>query len=96
MRTIVKTARRSKSKIVVPTDFFPGSTFAMTYALALAKTNKTMVVAVHAVDPFEYNFGPEGLALLKEARGMGPGTRKDVSMVEGEQVPQLRNKRDRR
>ena len=45
MRTIVRTARRLKRKIAVPTDFFQRPTFAMAYALALAKGGKSMVVA---------------------------------------------------
>ncbi len=66
MKTIVKTARRPKRTIAVPTDFSPRSTFATAYALALAKTDKSMVVAVHAVDPFEYSFGPSDLRSLKK------------------------------
>lgn len=38
----------------------------MAYALALAKTDKSSVVAVYAVDPFEYSFGPEDLRYLKK------------------------------
>lgn len=66
MKTVMKTARRSKRKIAVPTDFFPSSTSAMAYALALAKTDKSKVVAVYAVDPFEYSFGPSDLRYLKK------------------------------
>ena len=66
MRTIVKTTRKQKRKIAVPTDFFPRSTFAMTYALALAKTDKSRVVAVHAVDRFDYSFGPDDVRSLKK------------------------------
>ena len=66
MKTVMKTARRPKRKIAVPTDFFPSSTSAMAYALALAKTDKSRVVAVYAVDPFEYGFGPSDLRYLKK------------------------------
>jgi nucleotide-binding universal stress UspA family protein len=62
----MKTARRPKRKIAVPTDFFPSSTSAMAHALALAKTDKSRVVAVYAVDPFEYSFGPSDLRYLKK------------------------------
>jgi nucleotide-binding universal stress UspA family protein len=66
MKTVVKAARRPKRKIAVPTDFFPSSTSAMAYALALAKSAKSRVVAVYAVDPFEYGFGPSDLRYLKK------------------------------
>jgi nucleotide-binding universal stress UspA family protein len=66
MKTVMKTARRPKRKIAVPTDFFPSSASAMAYALALAKTDKSRVVAVYAVDPFEYSFGPSDLRYLKK------------------------------
>jgi nucleotide-binding universal stress UspA family protein len=38
----------------------------MAHALALAKTDKSRVVAVYAVDPFEYTFGPSDLRYLKK------------------------------
>lgn len=60
------TTDRTLQKIAVPTDFSPGSTSAMTYALALAKAHGGKVTAVYAVDPFEYNFGPKGLRYLKK------------------------------
>ena len=60
----MKTARKPKCKIAVPTDFFP-PTFAMAYTLALGKAGKSMVVAVQAVDPFEYSFGPDDVRSLK-------------------------------
>ncbi len=66
----------------MPTDFSPRSTFATVYALALAKTDKSMVMAVHAVDPFEYSFGPSDLRSLKKQEVWARGTRRDVSMVE--------------
>jgi len=44
-------------EIVVPTDFSPRSTRAMTYALALA-SRRERVTAVHAIDPLPYRFGP--------------------------------------
>jgi nucleotide-binding universal stress UspA family protein len=52
-------------KIAVPTDFSPGSTSAMAYALALGKADGSKVTAVYAVDPFEYRFGPKDLRYLK-------------------------------
>jgi nucleotide-binding universal stress UspA family protein len=66
MKGTLKRARKAIRTIVVPTDFFPGSTSAMAYALALAVTGKSRVVAVHAVDPFEYSFGPRDLRDLKK------------------------------
>jgi nucleotide-binding universal stress UspA family protein len=66
MKTVVKAARRPKRKIAVPTDFFPSSASAMAYALALAKSDKSRVVAVYAVDPFEYSFGPSDLRYIKK------------------------------
>ena len=69
MKGTLKRARTSLRTIAVPTDFFPGSTSAMEYALALAKTGKGRVVAVHAVDPFEYSFGPKVLRDLKKQEG---------------------------
>lgn len=66
MKTSVKRARTPLRTIAVPTDFLPGSTSAMTYALALAGTGKGRVVAVYAVDPFEYSFGPRDLRDLKK------------------------------
>lgn len=38
----------------------------MAYALALAKSDKSRVVAVYAVDPFEHSFGPRDLRYLKK------------------------------
>jgi len=61
-----KTDRTPMRKIAVPTDFSPGSTSAMAYALALAKTGNNKVVAVHGVDPFEYSFGPKDLRQMKK------------------------------
>jgi nucleotide-binding universal stress UspA family protein len=66
MKTTVKKGRTPLRTIAVPTDFFPGSTSAMAYALALAGTGKGRVVAVYAVDPFEYSFGPRDLRDLKK------------------------------
>jgi nucleotide-binding universal stress UspA family protein len=66
MKTAVKTGRKPLGKIAVPTDFLPGSTSAMAYALALAKAGRSRVTAVHAVDPFEYSFGPRDLRHLKK------------------------------
>ena len=66
MKTTLKRARTPLRIIAVPTDFLPGSTSAMAYALALAATGKGRVVAVHAVDPFEYSFGPKDLRDLKK------------------------------
>jgi nucleotide-binding universal stress UspA family protein len=68
MKTAVKSRRELPRKIAVPTDFSPGSTSAMACALALAGTDKKKVTAVHAVDPFEYNFGPKGLRYLKKKK----------------------------
>ena len=61
-----KTGRKPIRKIAVPTDFSPGSTSAVSYALALAKTSNSKVVAVHGVDPFEYSFGPRDLRYIKK------------------------------
>jgi nucleotide-binding universal stress UspA family protein len=66
MKTSVKRARTPLRTIAVPTAFLPGSTSAMAYALALAGTGKGRVVAVYAVDPFEYSFGPRDLRDLKK------------------------------
>lgn len=66
MRTQLKKSQRPLRTIAVPTDFSPGSTSAMAYALALARAGKSRVVAVHAVDPFEYSFGPRDLRDLKK------------------------------
>lgn len=66
MKTTVKKGQRPLSTIAVPTDFLPGSTSAMAYALALAKAGKSRVVAVYAVDPFEYSFGPKDVRDLKK------------------------------
>jgi nucleotide-binding universal stress UspA family protein len=66
MKPIVKTGRKPPHKIAVPTDFLPGSTSAMAYALALAKADGSRVTAVYAVDPFEYSFGPKDLRYLKK------------------------------
>ena len=49
---------KSPYKIVVPTDFSPGSSRAMRFALALTGPGIS-VTAVHAVDPFQYKFGPQ-------------------------------------
>jgi len=66
MTIAAKAQRELPRKIIVPTDFSPGSTSAMACALALAGTDKKKVTAVHAVDPFEYNFGPRDLRYLKK------------------------------
>jgi len=66
MKTVVKAGRKPLHKIAVPTDFFPGSTSAMAYALALSKVDGSRVIAVHALDPFEYSFGPKNLQYLKK------------------------------
>jgi nucleotide-binding universal stress UspA family protein len=44
-------------KIVVPTDCSLGSARAMEFALALAGRG-SRVTAVHALDSFQYRFGP--------------------------------------
>lgn len=44
-------------QVVVPTDFSSGSARAMKYALALPGPG-IGVTAVHAIDPFQYKFGP--------------------------------------
>lgn len=61
-----QTDRTPIRKIAVPTDFSPGSTSAMAYALALARTGDSKVIAVHGVDPFEYSFGPKDLRYIKK------------------------------
>src|SRR5678816_3615481 len=61
-----QTDRMAIRKIAVPTDFSPGSTSAMAYALALARTGDSKVIAVHGVDPFEYSFGPKDLRYIKK------------------------------
>lgn len=66
MKHAIKTRRELLRKIAVPTDFSPGSTSAMDYALALARPYKSRVIALHAVDPFEYSFGPKDLRFLKK------------------------------
>lgn len=66
MKAVMKKRQESLRKIAVPTDFSAGSTAAMSYALALANSGGTAVTAVHAVDPFEYSFGPQGLRDLKK------------------------------
>ena len=66
MKTTVKRAGTPLRTIAVPTDFLPGSTTAMASALALARTGRGRVVAVYAVDPFEYSFGPKDLRDLKK------------------------------
>jgi nucleotide-binding universal stress UspA family protein len=43
-------------KIVVPTDFSDGSSMAMKFALSLGD-NPAAVTAVHAIDPFRYQYG---------------------------------------
>jgi len=59
------THRRSSRKIAVPTDFSPAATAAMVYALGLAKNDRSKVTAVHAIDPFDYRFGPNDLRQIK-------------------------------
>ena len=66
MKHAIKTRRELLRKIAVPTDFSLGSTSAMDYALALARPYKSKVIALHAVDPFEYSFGPKDLRYLKK------------------------------
>ena len=66
MKSTSKKSRAPLRTIAVPTDFLPGSTSAMAYALALAATGKGRVVAVYAVDPFEYSFGQRDLRDLKK------------------------------
>ena len=66
MKIAVKTGQKRLRKIAVPTDFFPGSTSAMAYALTLARTDESRVIAVYAVDPFEYSYGPKDLRYLKK------------------------------
>jgi nucleotide-binding universal stress UspA family protein len=66
MEALVKTGRKALHQIAVPTDFLPGSTSAMAYALALAGKVRSKVIAVYAVDPFEYSFGPKDLRYLKK------------------------------
>lgn len=63
---VVKTGRMPLRKIIVPTDFLPASTSAMAYALVLAKTDRSRVTAVYAVDPLEYRFGPKDLQYSKK------------------------------
>jgi nucleotide-binding universal stress UspA family protein len=65
MKAAMTKHRQPLQKVAVPTDFSPGSTSAMAYALALAKADGSKVTAVHAVDPFEYSFGPKDLRYLK-------------------------------
>ena len=76
MKAARKARREPPRQIAVPTDFSPGSTSAMAYALALAGTDKKKVTAVYAVDPFEYSFGPKNLRYFEEEGSMGPGARK--------------------
>jgi nucleotide-binding universal stress UspA family protein len=66
MSAAMKARRVPRWKIAVPTDFSPASTSATAHALALAKTDKSRVTAVYAVDPFEYSFGPKDLRYLKQ------------------------------
>lgn len=66
MKATLKRGQQPLRTIAVPTDFSPGSTSAMAYALVLAKAAKGKVVAVYAVDPFEYRFGPKDSRDLKK------------------------------
>lgn len=66
MKHAIKTRRELVPKIAVPTDFSLGSTSAMDYALALARPYKSRIIAVHAVDPFEYSFGPKDIRFLRK------------------------------
>ena len=56
--------KRSCHKFIVPTDFSAGSTHAMKLAIDLAGQG-SRVIAVHAIDPFPYQFGPEESSNLK-------------------------------
>ncbi len=58
----------SLGRIAVPTDFSPGSISAMAFAYDLGGTVKKKVTAVHAVDPFEYSFGPRDSRSLKKKK----------------------------
>jgi nucleotide-binding universal stress UspA family protein len=55
---------KALDQIVVPTDFSPEATRAMSFALAIAR-GRTRVTAVHAIDPFPYRFGPQAASNLK-------------------------------
>ncbi len=59
----------------MPTDFGLGSSRAMACAVSLAKTTKSKLVAVHAIDPFEYSFGPKNLCHLKQQQVWLPVTK---------------------
>ncbi len=109
MKIAVNARRELPRKVAVPTDFSPGSTSAMTCALALAGTDKEKVTAVHAVDPFEYNFGPKDLRNLekKEAWARAQEAMSDwlkankftgcaASIIEGEAGPAIAQFIDRK
>ncbi len=88
-------------QVVVPTDFSPGSTRAMTFAQALAGRGMRLT-AVHAVDPFQYRFGPQESSNLRRqrvwasahdsmARWLQEGRFCDASaaVIEGEAAPAI-------
>lgn len=87
--------------IVVPTDFSPGSMRALRFALLLAAPGGK-VMAVHAVDPLEYKFGPGEVrrsrrekawtsAQQSMARWLRDGDLRtvDAIVIEGEAAPAI-------
>ncbi|MCG3117439.1 MAG: universal stress protein [Candidatus Manganitrophus sp. SA1] len=45
------------SRIMVPTDFSPGSAEVLESAIALAKRLKADLILAHVIEPFPYNNG---------------------------------------
>lgn len=98
---VKKQASRSRHTIVVPTDFSARSTHAMRLALDLAGQG-SKVIAVHALDPFPYQFGPEESSNLKRKETWtkaqqsmadwlqhGRFSNCDAIIVEGEAAPAI-------
>ncbi len=68
MKDASKPAGRPLYQIAVPTDFLPASTSAMKFTQNLARSPRTRVTAVHAIDSLEYSFGPQDVRELKKQK----------------------------
>ncbi len=102
MKDASKPAGRPLYQIAVPTDFLPASTSAMKVAQNLARSPRTRVTAVHAIDSLEYSFGPQDVRELKKqqvwalaqegmARWLQEGGFSSCAtrMIEGEAAPAI-------
>jgi nucleotide-binding universal stress UspA family protein len=96
-----RSALKSPYEIVVPTDFSPGSSRAMMFALALAGPGIS-VTAVHAVDPFQYTFGPQKSRQLRRQQAWAAAQKSmavwlqegnfcnaSAAVIEGEAAPAI-------